>query len=61
MKAFDTQTTVIKLRDVLNFINRKLDVCALALAIGICFALHSGSTTFAGNDLVFRHADLSTP
>ena len=55
MKAFNTQTTVIKFRYVLNFIDRKLNVCALALGIGIRFAFYTLAATFTRDYLVFTH------
>lgn len=43
------------LADILHFIQIQVDDTALAFGIGISLTLYGRTTTFAGNDFVFRH------
>lgn len=52
-QTFGTETAIVKLRDMLYFVNAKLHHAALAFGISIGLALYSRSTSFAGNDFVF--------
>jgi len=52
-QAFGTETAIVKLRDMLYFVDAELHYTALAFGISIGLALYSRSASFAGNDFVF--------